>query len=141
MELALNLVWLFLAVPGIGLLLRRLSEGAGVKRSSVSPWRIVAALAVCWLILFFVISMTDDIQELQATIEEAQSGPAQITSDVPAGKCFTHIDLAQAAVSEIFRCSFSFICISRIQPRFWSEVLLFQGSPLPDRAPPVLPLA
>jgi hypothetical protein len=73
MEAALNLVWLFIAATSFALAAYRISRTAGLRRLCASEWRLLIALSCSLVILFFVISMTDDIHELQVASEESQS--------------------------------------------------------------------
>src|SRR5437899_11835034 len=72
MELALNLVWLFVAIVGIGLLWRSLSCPARPNRPA-SNWRKIVAMSCALIILFFVISMTDDLHDQEIVVEENKS--------------------------------------------------------------------
>jgi hypothetical protein len=75
MELALNLVWAVIAAASYAVLilsLRRQSSGpASRAESGQSRARCVIALTCILAILFPVISLTDDLHEMQATAEEA----------------------------------------------------------------------
>src|ERR1700681_2293431 len=70
MELTLNLVWAIIAVASYALLFRHLSSRAEHARSpSRSP--CVVALTCVLAILFPVISLSDDLHEMQAALVEA----------------------------------------------------------------------
>ena len=73
MELALNLVWVCVAVVGIGLLCRNLSRAAACPDRPASHWRKVLAMSCALIILFFVISMTDDLHDQEIVVEENKS--------------------------------------------------------------------
>jgi hypothetical protein len=77
MELALNLVWAVIASASYVFLFRRLAiRGARTARGP-SQAQCVIALTCVLAILFPVISLTDDLHEMQATAEEASvSGTA-----------------------------------------------------------------
>lgn len=70
MELTLNLVWVCVAIAGI------LAQGIALSRTATSPERPAGApqkiVAMCCalVILFFVISMTDDLHNQQVLVEE-----------------------------------------------------------------------
>lgn len=73
MELTLNLAWAVIAVASYARLfrhfaIRRCGRGHGPRR-----WQCIVALTCALLILFPVISLTDDLHEIQATAEEAAS--------------------------------------------------------------------
>ena len=70
MELALNLVWLVIAITSLTLAGWQLFRTDGIR---ASKWRSLIALCCLLVILFFVISMTDDIWDQQIASEEYQS--------------------------------------------------------------------
>jgi len=70
MELALNLVWVCVAIVGIGLLCRSLSHAAACPDRPASHWRKIVAMSCALIILFFVISMTDDLHDQEIVVEE-----------------------------------------------------------------------
>jgi len=71
MELALNLAWAIIAATSYALLFRRFAiRGTGLARG-VSRVQCIIALTCFLAILFPVISLTDDLHEMQATAEEA----------------------------------------------------------------------
>jgi hypothetical protein len=73
MEIALNLAWLIIAVASYALLAGRLASlDAGHLRGS-SRCHCVVALSCALAILFPVISLTDDLNEMQAAVEEPSS--------------------------------------------------------------------
>ncbi len=72
MELLLNLIWVLLAVPAFWLWRR---EALPAHRSRyLSPVRCVLALGFVLLLLFPVISATDDLRAMQPETEECPSG-------------------------------------------------------------------
>lgn len=73
MELALNLVWACVAVVGIGLLCRNLSRAAAGPEREASNWRKIVAMGCALIILFFVISMTDDLHDQEIVVEDNKS--------------------------------------------------------------------
>jgi hypothetical protein len=70
MELALNLAWLGIAIVIVSLFVfyRCLGER---KANSIAPWRMWVALGCGLILLFFVISCTDDLNEQILTIEDS----------------------------------------------------------------------
>ena len=71
MELALNLAWFIIASVSYALLGWRLTTGATEHPSGPSRFQCILALSCALTILFPVISLTDDLHEMQATLEEA----------------------------------------------------------------------
>jgi hypothetical protein len=78
MELALNLVWLCVAIVGIVLQFIVLSRAATPSDQPPSHWRKIIAMGCTLVILFFVISMTDDLHDQEIVIEESK--PSRIMS-------------------------------------------------------------
>jgi hypothetical protein len=70
MELALNLVWVCVAIVGIGLLCRSLAHTAPCPDQPGGHWRKIVAMSCALIILFFVISMTDDLHDQEIVVEE-----------------------------------------------------------------------
>ena len=73
MELALNLAWVCVAIVGIGLLCTSLSRPGARPERPASNWRKVVAMSCALIILFFVISMTDDLHDQEIVIEDNKS--------------------------------------------------------------------
>jgi len=72
MELALNLVWAILAIASYALLFRSLRMRTENARRP-SRRQCVIALTCVLAVLFPVISLTDDLHEIQATAEDASA--------------------------------------------------------------------
>lgn len=72
MELTLNLVWVFVAIAGILLQIVTLSRTAGPSQRVASPARKAVAMGCALVILFFVISMTDDLHDQLLVWEESK---------------------------------------------------------------------
>ena len=98
MELALNLAWLIIAVVSFILLAGNLAS-VGV-RDSRRPGRCqcIAALGCALVILFPVISLTDDLHEIQVAAEEPSS------TCVVMKKCGVNHSLAPVRVSHQLHC-------------------------------------
>jgi hypothetical protein len=81
MELLLNLVWLFLALPAWWLW-----RGRGPSRK-FSSLQCLLALGCLLVILFPVVSATDDLCAMRAEIEESPAGKRSIhaSHDKPSG--------------------------------------------------------
>jgi hypothetical protein len=73
MELLLNLTWLGIAVASYAIVGWRLACSNTTKARGPSRTQCVIALGCALAILFPVISLTDDLHEMQATLEEASS--------------------------------------------------------------------
>jgi hypothetical protein len=70
-ELTLNLVWAIIAVASYALLFRYLASRRTKQARAPSRLQCVVALTCLLSILFPVISLSDDLHEMQATLEEA----------------------------------------------------------------------
>jgi hypothetical protein len=103
MEMALNLVWVCVAIVGIGLLCRSLSHAAACPGRPTSNWRKVVAMSCALIILFFVISMTDDLHDQEIVIEDNKSARIVPASGVSAPWIASHmitaVFLADATLS------------------------------------------
>jgi hypothetical protein len=73
MELLLNLAWLAIAVGSYAIVGWRLACARSTKASGPNRLQCIVALSCSLAILFPVISLTDDLHEMQATLEEASS--------------------------------------------------------------------
>jgi hypothetical protein len=73
MELALNLIWFIIAAASYVLLVRHLASRSAERARGPSRFRCVVALGCLLAILFPVISLTDDLHDMQATMEESLS--------------------------------------------------------------------
>jgi hypothetical protein len=71
MELLLNFAWLLLALPAYWLW--RGSKGPCPQRR-FSPWQCLLALACLLVLLFPVVSATDDLRAMRAEAEESPAG-------------------------------------------------------------------
>lgn len=75
MELLLNLAWVLLALPGYWLW-RQGAEARAARR--VSPLQFLLALGCGLVLLFPVISVTDDLHAMQAETEESPAGKSAV---------------------------------------------------------------
>jgi lysylphosphatidylglycerol synthetase-like protein (DUF2156 family) len=73
MELALNLAWFIIAVASYALLVRHLANLGAGHACGPSRCHCIVALSCVLAILFPVISLTDDLHEMQAAVEEPSS--------------------------------------------------------------------
>jgi len=90
MELALNLVWVCVAIVGIGLLCRSLSHTTACPDRPASHWRKIVAMSCALIILFFVISMTDDLHDQEIAVEENKSSRIVLTTGISAASAPSH---------------------------------------------------
>jgi len=70
MELTLNLVWVCVAIAAVLSLITTLSGNGAQVRRPASYGQKVVAMGCALVILFFVISMTDDLHNQQVLVEE-----------------------------------------------------------------------
>ena len=73
MELAFNLAWFVIAVVSYALLAGHLASLQGEPGRCPRRWQCLVALSCALVILFPVISLTDDLHEIQAAVEEPSS--------------------------------------------------------------------
>jgi hypothetical protein len=73
MELVLNLIWVTVAVLGFALLRANLSRTSRRSAREPSDRQKIIAMTCTVVILFFVISMTDDLHEQQMAVEEIRT--------------------------------------------------------------------
>ena len=103
MELALNLVFLCVAIVGIGLLCKSLSCPAAHPDRPASNWRKIVAMSCALIILFFVISMTDDLHDQEIMVEDNRSSrivnAARISAPCPSGHAISAVFLLFSAVA------------------------------------------
>jgi hypothetical protein len=141
MELALNLVWVGVALLGFVLLGTKLS-GAGARSSlKHSDRQKIIAMTCAVVILFFVISMTDDLHEQQMAVEESRSSRVTFESATPtrisAHPIVTHAFLLFFAP---VRFSFNLSAVRKLlDPLEGSFTAAISRRSLCRRAPPALP--
>ncbi len=73
MELVLNLVWVCVAIAGVLVLAVTLLRDDRPLPPSASCGRKIIAMSCTLVILFFVISMTDDLHDQEVLIEERKT--------------------------------------------------------------------
>jgi hypothetical protein len=142
MELTLNLVWVCVAIAGILAQIVMLSRAAAPAGRQGSNWRKIVAMACALVILFFVISMTDDLHDQALLLEERK------LSRVTAGTgTRTHAAPARLVSADFLLFHFP-VPLSPPMPAVWRlmerPAFLFvaaaESESLCGRAPP-LPLA
>jgi hypothetical protein len=72
MELALNLIWLALALAGFALLGSNLSRAKERSARPPNNREKIIAMSCALIILFFVVSMTDDLHDQEVAVEESK---------------------------------------------------------------------
>jgi hypothetical protein len=72
MELALNLIWLCLALAGFALLGSNLSRATERADRRPTNRQKIMAMSCALIILFFVVSMTDDLHDQEIFVEESK---------------------------------------------------------------------
>jgi len=72
MELALNLVWLGLALAGFALLGSNLARAKERSARQPNNREKIMAMSCALIILFFVVSMTDDLHDQEVAVEESK---------------------------------------------------------------------
>jgi uncharacterized membrane protein len=72
MELALNLIWLCLALAGFVLLVVNLSWTTKQAERQPTNRQKVMAMSCALIILFFVVSMTDDLHNQEIFVEDSK---------------------------------------------------------------------
>jgi len=72
MELTLNLIWVCVALAGCALLAGNLSRASGCPAGRPSNRQKIIAMSCALIILFFVISMTDDLHDQEIFVEESK---------------------------------------------------------------------
>jgi hypothetical protein len=91
MELALNLVWVCVAIVGIGLLCRSLAHTAACPDPPGGHWRKIVAMSCALIILFFVISMTDDLHDQEIVVEENKFSRIVLATGTSAASTPCHV--------------------------------------------------
>jgi len=136
MELTLNLVWVGVAIVGILVQIVLLSRAPQRE----GHWQKIVAMACALVILFFVISMTDDLHDQALLLEERKLARISVVTRAsahrPSDRAFAyHLEqffpvalfsppslAAAGRLIEVFECGFT--------PALQSEILC-------SRAPPV----
>lgn len=134
MELLLNLAWLLLALPAYWLW-----RDARTASRRFRPSHSLLALGCMLVVLFPVISATDDLRAMRAEMEESPSSKrniSQSSSDRSAGKCHPQLALTQ--------CTISFVATEWGWYHPLASLVSLPTAAVvssPERAPPALPLA
>jgi hypothetical protein len=143
MELTLNLIWLGLAFAGFALLGSDLSRAKERSARQPNNREKIMAMTCALIILFFVVSMTDDLHDQEIFVEESKLLKVVNGTASPALPA-THSAVAPPLL--LFfgfpRTSFAFSLptVRRLlEPLEVSFTEAFASRSLCGRAPPVLP--
>lgn len=135
MELLLNLVWLLLAVPAYWLW--RASEDIRYPRR-FSAVQVLLALTCVLVLLFPVISATDDLHAMRAEVEESPSTKRNVRQ-APTDRASAvniHSQTLQA-IGETFALLAPLLEWTDVSARQTSSVLFGPALPHVGRAPPL----
>lgn len=137
MELALNVVWACVAVAGILAQIVTLWRAAPANRPVCLCQKIIA-MNCALVILFFVISMTDDLHDLTLVIEERRIARVVVGEDIPAHPTSTRsvpIDFLVDVPPVVLRPPLAVErkLVERSESLFTAAM---EGESLSDRAPP-----
>lgn len=138
MELTLNLVWVCVAIVGILAQMAMLARGSASNRQ-MGYFRKIIAMGCALVILFFVISMTDDLHGQEILIEEKRISKVAAGTKTAAPSSpdpLISIDFLLFFPPQAFSHS-----LSAVRTLVASSELLLEASPerenFSGRAPPV----
>jgi hypothetical protein len=142
MELTLNLIWLGVAVVAILAQMVMLFRAGATAWRRENQWPKIVAMACALVILFFVISMTDDLHDQALLIEERKLGRialgAQSSADPGSERFLSHHSLLF-----FFVAPFSLpplLALSKLGPQFDPQFApAIESNSLCTRAPPAVP--
>jgi hypothetical protein len=141
MELTLNVAWCVIAATSYALLARRVSRLATGPSRGASRCHCIVALSCALAILFPVISLTDDLHDMQAAAEEPS------TSCVVMKRCGANHPPAPVNTSHQLPCGVSssrtgacWIAFGNIAPLRAAHRSLVLPSTTLGRAPPLFVL-
>jgi len=140
MELALNFIWVCVALSGCALLRSNLSRASGRPAGRTSNRQKIIAMGCALIILFFVISMTDDLHDQEIFVEESKVLRVMGGSNTPSlGPTHSTIARPFLLFLGVFRTSFSFALPavrSLLEPVEVSFTAAIDCDPPSGRAPP-----
>lgn len=141
MELTLNLVWICVAIAGILVQMVMLFRASAASEHPGRKCRKIIAMACTLVILFFVISMTDDLHDQALLLEERKSSGTAAGTKISArlsSDRLTSIDFLL-----FFPPAASSASLSTVGRLFEPSEFLFAGAiereSLSGRAPPCFP--
>jgi hypothetical protein len=143
MELALNLIWVCVALFGCALLHSNLSRASGHPAGRTSNRQKIIAMGCALIILFFVISMTDDLHDQEIFVEESKFLRMMGGSSSPS-LAAAHSTVARPFLLffGFFRSSFTFalpVVRRLLEPLEVSFTAAIDCDQLSGRAPPASP--
>src|SRR6516225_7337794 len=97
MELLLNLVWLALAL--LSFLLFAIKRKTTVRHSHVSFGTALLALACALVLLFPVVSASDDLHPTQAVLEDATKRVQQLSASLHSGNFVSFSSMVPALLA------------------------------------------
>ena len=140
MELALNFIWACVALFGCALLRSNLSRASGHQAGRTSNRQKIIAMGCALIILFFVISMTDDLHDQEIFVEESKFLRVMGGSNAPSlGAAHSTLARPFLLFFGFFRTSFTFAlpAVRRLlEPVELSFTAAIDCDQLSGRAPP-----
>jgi hypothetical protein len=141
MELTLNLVWVCVAIAGILALVAVLSRAAASPDLPASTFQKVVAMCCALVILFFVISMTDDLHDQAVLFEEKK--PSRVLSEIASPAPSSAAQTIPFVFSLFVSCvslTVALLTVGRLgdPPQVLTAVSFFREA-IDGRAPPLSP--
>ncbi len=135
MELLLNLVWVTLALMALGAFLR---QRHSCTRTARIPYATSLLALACMVVLLFpVVSASDDLHPTQAVLEDATKRIGQMVAPLQNVQGHTPMDGLPAVLAILLMCSLP--VLQGQQPEVQAARLLVREHlPLAGRAPPSL---
>jgi hypothetical protein len=133
MELLLNLVWVAMALAAFGALLRE--RRAGSLHAQVPYLRALLALAFVLVLLFPVVSASDDLHPAQAVLEEATKRFQQLAAPLHQPRTVAHGGIVPLLLA--IYLLFALAALQIWQPRMQEARVINRATPpLAGRSPP-----
>jgi hypothetical protein len=133
MELLLNLVWLALALLSFGLFAVR--NRATIRYSKAPFGTALLALACALVLLFPVISASDDLHPTQAVLEDATKRIQQMVAPQHHGNFSSSSSMVPALLALYLLASLVVLQVWQFDP-YEARVLSLSHKPVPGRSPP-----
>jgi hypothetical protein len=135
MELLLNLAWLALALLSLGIFIGRREET--VRHSRVPHGTAFLALACALVLLFPVVSASDDLHPSQAVLEDATKRIQQMAAPQHHGNFGSSSSMAPALLVAYLLAALVVLQVWRSDPSE-ARVVSFAHKPISGRSPPSL---
>lgn len=135
MELLLNLVWIAIALGAFSVFAR--GGGTFSRLAKIPYWKAVLALACVLVLLFPVVSASDDLHPTQAVLEDATKRIQQLVAPLQ----HSQGDLVAAMVSALLAAHLVFALVAL---RCWQPIACearlvhHERTPRDGRSPPAL---